>query len=145
MGIITLAGGALSNEGAVFRYTGTADECEECGLKNVCHRLIPGRRYRVVSVRDIEHDCPVHHEGKVKVVEVEELPMELAIPSRKALEAALVVLDEPECPRKWCPNHVLCTIPQDLKGGKVAIKELKESLDCPRDLKLKRSIVEPRS
>jgi hypothetical protein len=144
MGIVTLAGPSLAKVGAVFRYAGSADECEECGLKAVCHKLKPGYRYEVTAVRDVEHPCQVHSGATVTVVEVEELPVEAAIPSRTALEAALVTLDEPECPRKWCPNHALCTVAEDLKGGKVAVKEIKGQLECPRGLKLKKVIVEPR-
>ncbi len=143
MGIITLAGRTLAKEGVEFRYTGPADECMDCGLKAVCHKLTPGRKYRVVSVRDVEHACQVHDGDLVRVIEVEELPIEVSIPSRKALEAALIVLDQPDCPRKWCQNHILCTIPSGLKGKKVAIKEIGAIVDCPRDLKLKKAIVEP--
>jgi hypothetical protein len=144
MGIITLAGPPLSIEGKVFRYVGMADECSQCGLKDICHKLKPGRRYRVVKVRKITHPCMVHLDDMVTVVEVEELPMEASIPQRKALEAALVTLDEQECPYRWCENHALCVLPEDLKGKKVSIKEIKEALDCPRDLRLKRSIIEPK-
>lgn len=144
MGTITLASISMSREGAVFRYVGMAEECSECGLKEICHKLSPGRFYKVTKVRDVIHPCKVHDGDQVKVVEVEEMPLEMSIPQRKALEGALISLDEEDCPNTWCDNHFLCAVPDDIKGKKVAVKEVKELLECPRGLKLLRSIVESR-
>ncbi len=144
MGTITLVSGPLAKEGATFRYVGTADECDGCGLREICHKLKPGRYYKVVKVRKVEHPCEVHVDDKVHVVEVEELPVETSIPQRKALEAALITLDGPECPRKWCPNHALCTLPGDIRGKKVMVLKIGELLECPRGLKLKRAMIEPK-
>ena len=123
---------------------GKAEECEECGLKDICHRLKKGRRYRVIGVRKINHPCPVHMNDKVIVVEVEELPLETSIPQRKAMEAALVTLDNSICPMAWCENHALCILPEDIMGKKASVMEIGDELVCPRGLKLKRAIVEPR-
>jgi uncharacterized protein (UPF0179 family) len=144
MGTITLAGRPVAKEGAIFRYSGKADECDACGLVNICHKLRKDRYYKVVKVRDVTHPCAVHIDDKVYVVEVEELPLELSVPQRKALEAALVTLDEPECSWNWCPNHSLCTVPEDLRGIKVKVDEVKDLLECPRGLRLKRTIVRER-
>ena len=106
--------------------------------------MSPGRYFKVTKVRNVEHPCEVHVNDRVHVVEVEELPMETSIPQRKALEAALITLDEPECPKKWCPNHILCTLPEDIRGKKISILKIKELLECPRGLKLKRAMIEPK-
>ena len=142
MGTITLISDPLAKEGATFRYVGPADECDGCGLKEICHKLDPGRYYKVTKLRKVEHPCAVHLNDRVHVVEVEELPMETSIPQRKAMEAALIILDEPECPKKWCPNYLLCTLPEGIRGKKILILEIKELLECPRGLKLKRAMIE---
>ena len=144
MGIITLVAKPLAKEGSIFRYVGMAEECGGCDLKDICHKLKPGRKYHVVNVRNVTHPCQVHLDDKVNVVEVEELPLETSISKRKALEAALVKLDEEQCPMRWCENHILCTLPEDVRGKKVSIKKILEELECPRDLKLKRAIIEPK-
>lgn len=144
MGIITLAAQPLAEKGKIFRYTGRTEECDQCGLKEICHKLKKGRRYVVVSVRKIDHPCPVHMNDRVTVVEVEELPLEASIPQRKALEAALVTIDDDICPMGWCENHALCTVPEDVRGKKASIREIGEALECPRGLRLKKAIIEPR-
>ncbi len=142
MGKISMVGYSLANEGQIFIYLGMAEECSECKLNKVCQDLVPGRRYRVTAVREKEHDCPIHEGGKVKVVEVEETEIEMSIPSRKALEGALVTLEEEECPLTWCSNHRLCRRKvygaSDLKVNIIAVHE---ELFCPLELKLKRSVV----
>ncbi|MFW3145919.1 MAG: UPF0179 family protein [Thermoplasmatota archaeon] len=143
MGKVTLVGRSLAREGAVFLYAGQADECSNCRLKDICQNLQEGKRYRIVKVREKDHDCPVHEDGKVSAVEVEEAPLEVSIPERKALEGAVVALEE-ECPLRWCHNHRYCRRDLFPKGQKVALVEVYELLECPRDLKLKRSLVELR-
>ncbi len=144
MGIITLVGKPITKEGSIFRYIGMAEECDGCNLKDICHKLKPGRKYLVVKVRKVTHPCQVHMDDKVTVVEVEELPLDTSIPKRKALEAALITLDEELCPLRWCENHVLCTLPDDVRGKKATVKKILEELECPRGLKLKRAIIEPK-
>ena len=135
-------GSTIAKEGLVFRYVGKAEECSSCEFGSICHNLTQGRRYRVTAVRDIEHECRVHDAGSVKVIEFEELPVEVAIGSRKALEGALVSLDEEECPKRWCPNHVICTRTIYPQGTKALIRKVEEDLECPMELKLKKAEVE---
>ena len=142
LGKIAMIGTVLAKEGQEFTYVGPALECEDCKFSKVCQNLERGKKYRICGVRRIQHDCPIHEGGKVTVVEVEEAPLEVSIPERKALEGALVTLDEEECPLAWCKNHRFCRRKVFDGVMKVSIVEIKEKLDCPRELKLKRSIVE---
>ncbi|MFO8050975.1 MAG: UPF0179 family protein [Thermoplasmatota archaeon] len=141
MGKVSLIGRSLAREGAVFTYIGQADECAECKLAKICHGLESGKRYKVVKVREKEHDCPVH--DKVVVVEVEEVPIEVSLPGRKAMEGAVVELDMEECPRKWCPNQRYCRRDLFHKGQKVTVIAVEEVMDCPRGLGLKKARVKP--
>ncbi len=141
MGKISMIGSTLAKEDQVFTYVGPAEECTQCTFSKVCQNLEMGKRYRVAALRRITHDCLVHEGKKVTVVEVEEIPLEISIPERKALEGALVTLDEEECPLKWCKDHWLCR--RSIYGDqvKVSIISVNERLKCPRDLKLKRAVV----
>lgn len=142
MGKISMVGTFLAKEGQIFTYLGEAEECSGCKLNKICQDLVMGRRYKVTAVREKVHECPIHEGGKVTVVEVEEVPLEVSIPSRKALEGALVKLDEEECPLTWCPDHWLCRRNiYGTEGIRVNIISVHEELSCPRELKLRRSVV----
>ena len=144
MGTITLVGRNMAKKGAVFTYLGTADECSGCSLAEICHKLDEGRRYRITKVRKVTHPCRIHADDTVIVVEVEALPYEISVPAKKALEGAIIRLDEADCPMRWCPNHSLCSIPDDLKGSKAALIEVGGALECPRGLELRKVKVEPK-
>ena len=144
MGKVSLIGRSLAKEGQVFTYVGITPECEQCSLAKICQNLEAGKRYRVAKVREKEHKCPIHEAETVVAVEVEEMPIEISVPSRKALEAAVVSLDEESCPLRWCPNNHLCRREMFQKGTKVALVSIHEELVCPKGLKLKRTVVEIR-
>ena len=142
MGKVSLIGKALAKEGQVFTYVGETPECGSCKLSKICQSLDAGKRYRVSKVRTKEHECPVHDLGTVVAVEVEEMPIEVSVPSKKAMEAAVVSLDDESCPIRWCPNNFLCRRELFPKGTKVALTSVHEELECPKGLKLKRTVVE---
>jgi uncharacterized protein (UPF0179 family) len=144
MGKVSLIGKTLAKEGQVFTYTGQTPECEKCKLAGICQGLEVGKRYRVEKVRNKEHECPIHDLGTVVAVEVEEMPIEVSVPSKKAMEAAVVTLGEESCPIKWCRNNHLCAGELFGKDTKVALLSVHEELECPRKLKLKRAVVEIR-
>ncbi|MBN1390593.1 MAG: UPF0179 family protein [Candidatus Thermoplasmatota archaeon] len=144
MGKVSLIGKTLAKEGRVFMYAGPAPECGKCKLNTICQNLAVGRKYRVVKVRDKEHDCPAHDQDKVVAVEVEELPLEMSIPDRKALESAIVTIDGDGCRYRWCDNNHLCRYEGIPKGTKVLLLTIEEDLVCPISLKLKRAVVEIR-
>lgn len=141
MGKVSLIGRSLAREGVIFTYSGRTDECTKCKLVNICQNLEKGNRYKIVKVREKEHDCPVHEGGKVVVVEIEEASLELSLPGRKAMEGAVVGIDMDECPLRWCPNHRYCRRELFQKEQKVLVVEVGNDMDCPRGLKLKRSRV----
>ena len=98
MGKVTLVCSSLAVPGMVFTYIGEEDPCGSCDVRAVCHNLEKGSRYRIVKVREKEHDCPVHEGGKVRVVECEEPPREISISKKKCMEGAVLTLDEYDCP-----------------------------------------------
>ena len=139
-----MTGPPLAKVGQRFRYMGIAEECEPCEFKGICHSLERGRTYRITNVRDKDHPCALHTDDRAVVVEIVEEPIEASIPSRKALEGALVTLEEPECPVVWCPNHFLCSREFLATGQKVLVASVGPEMECPRGLKLRRAVVEKR-
>jgi hypothetical protein len=140
---ITLYPSTLVSPGREFIYIGEAPECADCKVRKICHDLKPGYRYRITALREKEHDCVVHDGGKVRVVEHEEMPLEIALSQRKAIEGAIVSIDEAECDARWCEGFHLCRRSALKVGTRVRIVSLGPDIECPGGMKLKRAIVEP--
>jgi len=98
MAIITLVGEKLAKPGLEFIFYGPAEPCKTCKLAGVCvGNLEPGRRYKILRVRSMpSHSCPLH-EGKVRVVEVVEPSIEIAIEPRLAIVGSIIQLKFEEC------------------------------------------------
>ena len=95
--VVTLIGAKLAKEGEEFIFSGAATECEECKLKKSCTNLDVGRRYRIEKVREeIKHDCHIHEDG-VRVVEVIEPPIKVAIDAKQAMKGFKIVFAPVDC------------------------------------------------
>ncbi|MEM4462150.1 MAG: UPF0179 family protein [Candidatus Bathyarchaeia archaeon] len=108
MGILSLCSIIEANVGYTFRFIGIPTICNECMYRNVCfEKLKPGRLYRVVSVRsNRKFPCKLH--GEVVLVELEEAPIETAIPARQAIRDAIITFRLEKCYDKTCPAFDLC-------------------------------------
>jgi uncharacterized protein (UPF0179 family) len=96
----------LAVEGEEFTYLGSNNECRSCQLKTVCFNLKPTRQYRITKLRDKQHECNVH-EGIVYVVEVEELPLTVAVTSQP-IEGTTTTLEKKECKNIGCNSFETC-------------------------------------
>lgn len=125
---ITLVGEKLAKPGVEFIYYGPTDPCKSCRLARVCvGNLEPGRRYKVVRVRNIEHSCPLH-EGKVRVVEVIEPAIEVAMEPRVAIVGSKMKLSFVECSDPEKENFVK---PEGLfEGDVVKVLEILDDFEC---------------
>ena len=56
MVLVTLVGERLANEDEEFVYLGPNNECKNCKLKTVCFNLKPGRQYKIIKVREKQHN-----------------------------------------------------------------------------------------
>lgn len=142
MARITLFRSSTAKEGTTFTYIGQAPECAECKVRTICHDLKRNHMYRITALRDKEHDCTVHDGDKVRVVEYEEMPLEIAVPVKKAMEGAIITLEGGECAWVWCASHRYCRRAALPEGAKVRILSLGEDLQCANGTKLKRAVVE---
>ncbi|MBS3817307.1 MAG: UPF0179 family protein [Candidatus Thermoplasmatota archaeon] len=137
MSSVTLIGKDLAKEGLEFRFGGCLSKCQDCELKNSCCGLKKNRWYKVKGVRDKSHDCKVH-DGKVNVVEVEEIPIETAASGPSVIEGSVIRLEDKECDDIDCENYHLCH-PNGIEfNKKYNIEEVGEDIDCPEgeDLKM---------
>jgi uncharacterized protein (UPF0179 family) len=130
MVLVTLIGEHLAVEGEEFTYFGANNECRNCQLKTVCFNLKPGRQYRVVKLRDKQHDCTVH-EGNVIVVEVEELPLTAAI-TKDLAEGGTTTAEKQECKNIGCDTFEICTNTAIQNGKTYTIKKVYEKIKCPK-------------
>jgi len=130
MVLVTLIGEHLAAEGEEFTYLGANNECRNCQLKTVCFNLKPGRKYRITKLRDKHHECDVH-EGDVVVVEVEELPITVAV-TKELEEGTTTTVKKKECKNIGCDFFEICTIPALQNGKNYTIKKVYGKMECPK-------------
>jgi uncharacterized protein (UPF0179 family) len=130
MVLVTLVGEHLAVEGEEFTYLGANTECRNCQLKTVCFNLKPGRQYRITKLREKHHDCTVH-EGTVIVVEVEELPLTVAITQNLA-EGETAIVERQDCKNIGCESFEICTNTTQQNGKSYVVKKVYEKITCPK-------------
>ena len=141
--MITLIGKAMAKEGLEFQYMGPLFECKDCKLKNVCFNLDEGKWYRITKVRDKEHKCKVHDGEKVVTVEVEEIPVPIAINAKTLIEGESVEYRRINCREYECSedDYELCH-PVGLRDGmKIKIVKVDGEIKCKNGKKLKKVMV----
>jgi uncharacterized protein (UPF0179 family) len=137
MVLVTVVGESQCKKGFEFVFGGPLADCRDCKVKNVCFHLEQNRWYKVTEIRDVHHECKIH-EGGVRVVEVEKIPIQAAIPSRGALEGSMITYEESDCDRIGCANFRLCSPFGPGEGVRYQIsKVLDTEVECPRGKSLK--------
>ena len=101
MVLVTLIGDAHAHIGNRFYYLGPNDECRDCRLKNVCFNLDAGSLYEIVQLRDARHDCALR-EDQVRVVVVEKVPFQAAVPKKLAIDGSMITFESKACGRLDC-------------------------------------------
>jgi hypothetical protein len=133
--MITLVDSKIAREGFEFINYGSSEECADCRLLKTCaETLEKGRRYRIVALRDIEHECKLH--GKVTVVEVEESEIDSAINEKLAFPGAKFEYKSINCKEIFCQNYEYCSSEGLRDGDFCRILEVFERLECKKDKKL---------
>lgn len=129
---ITLVGKAIAKEGSEFYYIGPAEECDGCKLRNVCHNLEEGTRYRVTSVRGQEHACALLDDEPVMAVEVEKTATPAILPKKGLLEGITITYSVSKCDEIGCPNYGLCHPVGKTEGSKYSVARMGKDVECPR-------------
>jgi len=136
MPLVTLIGKELAKEGEEFIYLGPNNECRNCKLKTVCFNLKPGRKYKITSVRDKHHECNLH-EGPAVVVEVQEMPIIIAI-EKKLVEGSTTKIGNRNCENVGCINYEFCNITLTKDKDYIIVK-IYENIDCPIGYELQKA------
>ena len=134
MTFITLIGEKQAKKGTEFVYMGMSKDCRSCKLKMVCSNLKKGRHYKVTNVRDKHHDCALH-EGGVRAVEKEELPIITHIPKDNAT-GSLVLFEPITCKNRGCSHFQTCH--PLIKSKKYKIVKVLDNVKCPEGFHLKK-------
>ena len=139
---VTLVGEKLAKEGNEFYFHGPLTECKECKVKGVCFNLEEGRTYRIISIREMTHECEIH-DGKVVAVEFELLPLEIALDPKHAIEGSNQKVRPQNCKNTTCPHVRICSKPKVSKKSSYKVLEVKGELDCPAGKDLRVVVMEP--
>ncbi|GEM_PF-284063 len=133
----------MAKEGIEFSPY-ASERCVHCSLFNVCiGNLRPGARYKVLKVRQHRNRCPLLSE-EMYVVEVEELPVRLIVPTSIAVEGMTITYRRPRtCDEEEARRHnAHCSPTYILEGEKAVIRRVVAKL--PRGLAVvEAEIVEP--
>jgi uncharacterized protein (UPF0179 family) len=133
MAKISLIGKDLAEVGLEFKFVGPLVGCSECGIKNVCFNLEPGKNYRITGVREKLNNCFVFNGDKVKTVEVEELPDTITMQFGRYLqEGSSVTLKSIHCDKIACQYIEKCNLMHLKEGRKVTVQKVGEKVECPK-------------
>ncbi|MEM3716244.1 MAG: UPF0179 family protein [Candidatus Bathyarchaeia archaeon] len=139
--IITLVGAGQARVGELFVHKGSSTKCNECKYFNVCVKnLESGRLYRIVGLRDRVLRCKAY-DVDMQVVEVVEAEVSAAIPSKQAIEGALITFHPQECGEQSCESYEMCSPEYLREGDRCEVVEVHEAIECLKDLQLKRVLL----
>jgi uncharacterized protein (UPF0179 family) len=140
LAIITLISYIVAKKGYIFQFTGSSKECLDCRFKKVCvDKLRKGHIYRVTKVYSIKNKCPLNE--FVITVEVEEIPIEVSIPKKVAIEGITLHYRKIECNIDECPYNKLCRPPLMPDQAKIKVEKIFENIRCQRNISLIRALV----
>ena len=129
MVMLTVIGKRLARVGMEFIYMGPISNCKECKVRNICFHLEKGSKYKVISLREVIHDCPLHEDG-VKVVQVEEVPRIAMISKKIALEGSKISYETPKCNQRFCEHYSLCFLSGLDPGQKKKVAKVQDKVTC---------------
>lgn len=127
---VTLVGELLAQKNIEFIFHGPLQNCHECKLTHICFNLKPYHRYKIIKVRRKQHPCSVH-KGNVMVVEVEQLPILVAL-DKKHTKGSTIKINPISCENKLCPNYDYCKAYAIKSDQKYRIISTNLDIDCPK-------------
>lgn len=139
--MISFCGLKQAQVGFRFVHLGPAKQCLACELMRFCQgKLEKGRIYDVVALRPKVFPCPLH-EGGVRVVEVEEAPVQAAIPARSAIEGAVIAFSQQDCELQNCPSSAECRPVGLIDGDRCQILSLLGRVNCLKGRELRTALL----
>ena len=140
--LVTLVSINQAKEGFTFLHKGAAPKCEQCEYFRACVRnLEPERVYRVVGLREKRVQCELA-ETDMMVVEAVESEIEAPVPSKQAIEGAIILFQKTECRMEDCESSEFCSPKGLLDGDRCQIVKITGNLQCPQGLSLARVVLQ---
>ena len=131
MSIVTLIGSMYAKKGTKFVYLGETSLCKQCEYYNVCQsNLEKNRVYEEKNIKKVTHPCELHYKDVV-LVEVQEAEIISVLPSKKAIEGAIVEFDPLTCNKNNCNYFDICNPIGLVKGDKVQVTKVLKKINCP--------------
>lgn len=129
--IITLVDPERAQKGYQFVHYGSAEECEDCDFRMVCiDNLEEGRKYEVIGLKDLEHECELY--GTVRVVEVKESDHLLAVDPKYAFIGSSIHFTPVGCGNVFCENSKFCNPEGITEGDKCEIVDTFGKIECEK-------------
>jgi len=140
--IVTLISSGQADVGTIFQHKGAGSKCFNCEYFRVCvQNLEPNRVYEVIAVRDKIIHCK-KYEIEMRAVEVIDAKIYSSLPSKHAIQNAIVVFQSPQCRNERCENYELC-FPRGLKDGdRCKVLEVIEIFQCPLEASRKKVLLQ---
>jgi uncharacterized protein (UPF0179 family) len=129
MVMLTVIGKKQAKEGMEFTFMGPISNCKDCKVRNICFHLEKGNKYRVVGLRNVFHDCPMHEHG-VMVVQVEEVQRSAVLPRKIAIEGSTISYEMPKCSQRGCEHHSACFLSGLEPGQKKKVVKVGDKVAC---------------
>jgi uncharacterized protein (UPF0179 family) len=129
MVMLTVIGKKQAKEGMEFTFMGPISNCKDCKVRNICFHLEKGNKYRVVGLRKVVHECPMHEDG-VMVVQVEEVQRNAVLPKKIALEGSTISYETPKCSQRGCEHYSACFLSGLEPGQKKKIVKTMDKVAC---------------
>jgi uncharacterized protein (UPF0179 family) len=129
MVMLTVIGKKQAKEGMEFTFMGSISNCKDCKVRNICFHLEKGNKYRVVGLRNVLHECPMHEDG-VMVVQVEEVLRNAVLPKKIALEGSTISYETPKCSHRGCEHYAACFLYGLEPGQKKKVAKVMDKVVC---------------
>lgn len=144
MALLTLVPEAYAAQGSRFTFAGpnAGEECAGCPFQKLCFGLEPGRSYEVAGTRQVRHPCALHDGGKVRVVEVREVPFAASL-ERHHLRGTAAHWAPPLCRKPSCANWALCNPVGHAEGQRHQVVAQRGKLECPAGFDLEKVDLRP--
>lgn len=139
--VITLVGVRQAKEGFVFIHQGSSQKCGGCQYYSICiENLEVGRVYKIVGLRENVFPCRLHESG-ARVVEVVEPEISAALPSKLAIEGAVITFLKIDCDVQACENREICFPRGLVNKDQCTVLKIGENLACSKGLSLVKAML----
>ncbi len=127
--VLTMVAEEDAEVGKSFIFMGEQIECTDCKFSKLCLNLEKGRKYEIVSVRPVTHECFLT-EGQVRVAEVVKTDRIICVDKKYAIDGSLITFFHANCGQPGCEHYHQCNPDGIPEEEKVKVGVVKEKAKC---------------